>query len=101
MRKFTFLMVLVLLILVSFTGCNNSKNATDTNSIETELSYEQQFNNVSYIDCVFILNKNTSVFHRKWCYIVESISEKNKIYCDDTKENVIKNGYIPCAKCKP
>lgn len=49
----------------------------------------------------YILNKNTHKFHRPDCSGAADIKEKNREEFTGTREEVIKQGYQPCTKCKP
>ena len=100
MKKISFLLVLILLFVCLATGCNNRDvGADDTTPVY--VSYESQFDDVTYQECVYILNKNTRKFHYKDCYTIDQMLEKNKVYCDDNRTNVIEHHYKPCKKCNP
>ena len=47
----------------------------------------------------YILNTNTKKFHTQSCEHVNEIAESNKKIVQDTKENLIKEGYSPCGSC--
>lgn len=49
----------------------------------------------------YILNKNTHKFHYPSCSSVNSMAEKNKIYFNGTRDQVIAQGYKPCQRCNP
>lgn len=51
----------------------------------------------------YVVNTNPSSmkFHKPTCKSVKKISEKNKWFCDWTREELIKAGYEPCGNCKP
>ncbi len=49
----------------------------------------------------YVLNKNTHKFHRPDCSGAADIKEKNREEFTGTREEVIKQGYQPCTKCKP
>ena len=90
----------VCLLSISTVGCNNFQDG-EVNRIEIPPSYEEQFEDVSYAECIYILNKNTHKFHYKDCYTIDQMSQKNKVYCDDIRSNIIQHNYVPCKKCNP
>lgn len=49
----------------------------------------------------YILNKNTHKFHVLYCSSVKDIKEKNREEFIGTREEVLAQGYEPCAICKP
>ena len=49
----------------------------------------------------YILNTNTGRFHYPWCPSVKKMKNKNKKEVEDTRENVIAGGYVPCGNCRP
>ena len=49
----------------------------------------------------YILNTNTKRFHYSWCDSVKDMSEKNKKGSNDSREDIISEGYIPCKRCNP
>ena len=100
MRKLSFLLVLILIFMSLATGCNNRDGDTD-DSTPVYVSYESQFDDVTYQECIYILNKNTRKFHYKDCYTIDLMSQKNKVYCDDERSNIIQHNYVPCKKCNP
>lgn len=49
----------------------------------------------------YILNNNTWKFHYPDCRSVRQMKEKNKIYFEGTRDEVIARGYQPCQNCNP
>ena len=49
----------------------------------------------------YIANKNSKKFHYPYCKSVEQMNEKNKLYFDGTREELIEKGYSPCKNCNP
>lgn len=49
----------------------------------------------------YILNKNSKKFHRPDCSGVTDMKAKNKREYTGTREDLIEEGYEPCARCKP
>ncbi|MBR2131849.1 MAG: hypothetical protein IJ955_04785 [Oscillospiraceae bacterium] len=49
----------------------------------------------------YIGNKNTKKFHHDWCSSIGQMKESNKYYYTGNRENMIEQGFEPCAKCHP
>ena len=49
----------------------------------------------------YVLNENTKKFHTPECSGVKDIKEGNKKTFTGSREELIKEGYIPCGRCKP
>lgn len=49
----------------------------------------------------YILNENTHKFHRPDCSGAADIKEKNKREYIGSRDELIKEGYEPCGRCKP
>lgn len=49
----------------------------------------------------YVLNTNSYKFHIPMCDSVGDISEKNKVYSYKSAEELIKDGFDPCGRCKP
>ena len=49
----------------------------------------------------YVLNTRSMVFHYPWCPSVNQMSEKNKLLVNDTRDDIINQGYKPCGRCKP
>ena len=49
----------------------------------------------------YVLNKNTHKFHYPSCSSVSKMAEKNKVYFNGTRDQVISQGYSPCNRCNP
>ena len=50
---------------------------------------------------VYVLNTNSKKFHRPDCSSVGQMSAKNREDVEDTRDNLIANGYDPCKRCNP
>ncbi len=50
---------------------------------------------------MYVLNENTKKFHTPECSGVKDIKEGNKKTFTGSREELIKEGYIPCGRCKP
>ena len=49
----------------------------------------------------YVLNINNKKFHLPDCSSAESMKEENKKTATTTRDQLIKDGYEPCGKCKP
>lgn len=49
----------------------------------------------------YVLNTNSKKFHVPSCSSVDQMSPKNREDVEDTRENLIANGYDPCKRCNP
>lgn len=49
----------------------------------------------------YVLNTNSKRFHIPSCSSVDQMSPKNREDVEDTRENLIANGYDPCKRCNP
>ena len=49
----------------------------------------------------YVLNTNSKKFHIPSCSSVDQMSPKNREDVEDTRENLIANGYDPCKRCNP
>ena len=50
---------------------------------------------------MYVLNENTKKFHTPECSGVKDIKEGNKKTFTGSREELIKEGYSPCGRCKP
>lgn len=53
------------------------------------------------INSSYVANKNTKKFHYPSCGSVEDMKEKNKLYYDGSRDDLINQGYVPCKRCNP
>lgn len=49
----------------------------------------------------YVKNTNTLRFHLPQCDSVKDMKEKNKEYSNQTREEIIAEGYKPCDRCRP
>ena len=52
-------------------------------------------------DVTYVLNTNTKKFHYPYCGSVTSMKESNKKETNETREELINQGYKPCGSCNP
>ena len=50
---------------------------------------------------MYVLNENTKKFHTPECSGVKDIKEGNKKTFTGSREELTKEGYSPCGRCKP
>lgn len=63
--------------------------------LEEDIYVEQ--NEMGY----YILNTNTHKFHLPTCVSISSMVESNKKVSNETREEIINQGFNPCKRCKP
>ena len=49
----------------------------------------------------YVLNTNSHKFHRPSCSSVDTISPKNRKDVNESREQIIREGYAPCKRCNP
>lgn len=49
----------------------------------------------------YVLNTNSHKFHRPSCPSVDTISPKNRKDVNESREQIISEGYAPCKRCNP
>ena len=49
----------------------------------------------------YVVNKSSKKFHKPTCDSVKDMKEKNKMYYEGTKDELIQQGYDPCKRCCP
>lgn len=49
----------------------------------------------------YVVNKNTKRFHLPECGFMEEMKEENKQYTETDREELLKQGYLPCGNCNP
>ncbi len=49
----------------------------------------------------YVLNTNSHKFHRPSCPSVDTISPKNRKDVNESREQIIREGYAPCKRCNP
>ena len=74
-----------------------SSNANQTQKTTTQS--ENTSSSFSYAS-PYIGNKNTCVFHDRYCGSVKTMKDSNKISFS-TRQSAINSGYRPCKKCNP
>ncbi len=49
----------------------------------------------------YVVNTNTGKFHYPSCPSVQKIKDKNRMDTDQTRDELIAQGYVPCKNCNP
>lgn len=49
----------------------------------------------------YVVNTNSRKFHNPSCDSVKDMKEKNKIYYEGTRDELIRQGYDSCKRCNP
>ena len=49
----------------------------------------------------YVVNTNTKKFHYPTCSSVSDMKEKNKMYYEGTRDELVELGYDPCKRCNP
>ncbi len=52
-------------------------------------------------DTTYILNTNSHRFHYIDCESVREMNEKNRKATNETRDQLIEEGYVPCGNCRP
>ena len=52
-------------------------------------------------DGTYVINKNSGKFHYPDCGSVDDMSEENKVYSNESRDKLMKEGYSPCGNCRP
>lgn len=87
----------------------DGSNQADPNYLADTLEKDNEFNeqtpeqplDSNVITGSYVANKNTKKFHYSWCSSVEAMKEKNKLYHNGPRDELINNGYVPCKNCNP
>lgn len=78
--------------------------ATEKDGAATEkdgTATEKQLQGRENEDKAYVLNTNTKKFHLPSCGSVQQIKDENKKRVDESREELIQEGYAPCKKCNP
>ncbi|WP_051192509.1 Ada metal-binding domain-containing protein [Butyrivibrio sp. VCB2001] len=60
-----------------------------------------QSDNTTPAGTTYVVNKNSNKFHNPTCDSVKDMKEKNKMYYEGTRDELIQQGYDPCKRCNP
>ena len=76
---------------------HDDANATTNNNEDKQ----PQQSSVAPTTASYIANKNTKKFHYPSCSSVQNMKEKNKVYYEGLRDDLVSQGYDPCKKCNP
>lgn len=68
---------------------------------DTDASAGTGDTSVNASEKTYVLNENTKKFHTPECSGAKDIKEENKRSFTGSREELIKEGYSPCGRCKP
>ena len=90
-------------ITINYADGSSSGPAFIETQSTTKATTKQTTNNNPSVQptSTYVLNKNTHKFHYASCSSVKSMAEKNKLYFNGTRDQVISQGYSPCQRCNP
>jgi methylphosphotriester-DNA--protein-cysteine methyltransferase len=69
-----------------------------TGAQDETLTATQESETVSY---KYVKNTSSHKFHLSGCDSVKDMKEKNKEYSNQSREEIIAEGYKPCKRCTP
>ncbi len=72
-----------------------------TSGTAVDRSTPAQGDNTAPEGTSYIVNMNTGKFHYPSCDSVKDMKEKNKMYYEGTRDELIQQGYVPCKRCNP
>lgn len=70
-------------------------------SFNTECWDEDSIQETTTVVYSYVCNKNTKRFHYLDCKSVKEMKDKNKLFVEATRDELIEEGFIPCGNCKP
>lgn len=82
-------------------GSNNSQADTGSNNYSNKTNEEISANSYDSGSTSYVANRNTKKFHYTYCNSVKQMKEKNKVYFDGDRQELINKGYVPCKNCNP
>lgn len=53
------------------------------------------------IEATYVINKKSGKIHRPDCSGVKTMSDKNKLFSNESVDELIAEGYTPCGECRP
>ena len=53
------------------------------------------------IEAAYVINKKSGKIHRPDCSGVKTMSDKNKLFSNESVDELIAEGYTPCGECRP
>ncbi len=84
-----------------FTGSDTLSEQTTRSAITGDGAAVNSSENDLTEEADYIANKNSKKFHYPSCESVSDMKEKNKLYFQGTRDELIEQGYEPCKRCNP
>ena len=72
-----------------------------TGGTNVDRSAPAKSNDAAPSGTTYVVNKNSKKFHNPTCDSVKDMKEKNKMYYEGTRDELIQQGYDPCKRCNP
>lgn len=85
----------------SYNATSQGKDITNTDNSSDQVDRSTPSGTTSGQKTAYVANKNTKKFHYPSCSSVSDMKEKNKLYYEGTREELIEQGYDPCKRCNP
>ncbi|MCR5670992.1 MAG: DNA/RNA non-specific endonuclease [Butyrivibrio sp.] len=82
-------------------GSNAVENAFVINETVADPTVTREAPAAGPVSSSYIANKNTKKFHYPSCSSVGDMKEKNKLYFEGSRDELIDQGYVPCKRCNP
>lgn len=76
------------------------KTNTATQNTSGNRTYTKPQEEKPQFDGVYYANKNTKKFHKSTCGSAKLIKDTN-LYTTTSRDELINDGYVPCARCNP
>lgn len=80
----------------SSTNSNSSTSTSKTTSTSSSTNLSTKNTTSSYV-----LNTNSKKFHIPSCSSVSKMNDSNKKYVNESRDEIISKGYVPCKVCNP
>ena len=97
--------LLIVLLLINASGCspNNNYNSANKNNSYAEASLKKTQSNKpakkkEQPEITYVLNTKTKKFHYSNCSYLPTA---NRLDTDESRSEIIDEGYVPCKKCNP
>lgn len=97
--------LLIVLLLINAPGCssNNNYSSVKINNLSAEASLKKTQSNKpakkkEQTELTYVLNTKTKKFHYSNCSYLPTA---NRLDTDDSRSEIIDEGYVPCKKCNP
>ena len=90
MKRFIFVLIVIILVLTSCSVLDNTKINGDRDKTE--------YSNTSNSSNIYIVNKTSLVYHKSFCSYASRISIEDRWECNDIKTLEAK-GYKRCSVC--